>query len=107
MKVRLLFLLLAMGMITFGWQSCKKKDTSTPAPADTETTSAEDNSYADKTFDDAQDAVNEQAAPHTSIYKNEDALLTSCATVTLDSMASPKKLTIDFGTGCLGKDGRY
>ncbi len=31
-----------------------------------------------------------------------------CATVTLDTLSSPKKITIDFGpTNCLGRDGRY
>lgn len=31
----------------------------------------------------------------------------NCATVTLDTLSSPKKITIDFGTtNCLGRDGR-
>ncbi len=35
-----------------------------------------------------------------------DFYLTSCSVITIDNTMDPKIITIDFGTGCTGKDGK-
>lgn len=72
------------------------------------TSSAEDNALSEVTFDDAYDLVQDAAHYHPGIFKMEQdyKILSGCATVTVDSASTPYKITIDFGTGCVGQDGK-
>ncbi len=40
-----------------------------------------------------------------SSFANSAILLGDCAVVTKDTLSDPKKITIDFGTGCTGRNG--
>lgn len=79
---------------------------------DTDTGSALDNSFAEATYNDAA-TIADQAAINGTVttYRNSSdgpELLSTCATVTHDSTAVPKVVTIDFGTAnCLCLDNRY
>lgn len=75
---------------------------------DTDTSGAEDNSLADKSFEDMGQISNEAANGSMSSFKdgNYDGLLAQCATVSHDTATN--QIVVDFGTSnCLCKDGRY
>ncbi len=86
-----------------------RKDRDEP---DSETGSSVDNAFADAVFDDAG-TMSDQAVLNgeVTLFKNagdEAYLLSTCATVTLDTISSPRMVTIDFGSvNCLCADGRY
>jgi hypothetical protein len=98
---KMLFLLLAVTALVF--TSCRKNKN-----VSSDITSEEDNAVAEQSFDDAFNVVDDVAKMHPGVYKTdaETGLLTDCAVITVDSTANPMKITIDFGTGCVGKDGR-
>ena len=77
---------------------------------DNDTTGAEDNSLADKSFEDMGQIANEAAsAGGVSSYKlsGYDGLLSHCIDTIIHDTAN-KRITVDFGpTNCLGHDGRY
>lgn len=83
--------------------SCKKEkaDTSDLAPAG-------NMAMADETYNDVNNIADEAATTGTVSYKTDDenALLAGCATVTRDTVSTPRVTTIDFGTGCTGADGK-
>jgi hypothetical protein len=87
--------------------ACKKDDDD-----DDDTSLASDNAIMQSTFDQPQ-SMADQAATYgnlqTFIATTGDVnLLGSCATITHDSVSTPRILTIDFGTtNCLCYDGRY
>jgi hypothetical protein len=71
--------------------------------------SAEDNALAEVNFSDAQSIADEAAAGNMSSYKSEnvDGILSTCATITHDTLSDPRVLTIDFGdVNCTCNDGR-
>ena len=75
---------------------------------DNDTSGAEDNSLADKSFEDMGQISNEAASGSVNSFKNAgyDGLLSTCATVTHDT--ANNKIVVDFGTSnCLCNDGRY
>ena len=94
-----------LGIVLIGLtQGCKKDATS-----DADTQAASDNSYAEASFNDVYQMVDDASRQHPGIYKTEDAqmaLLSGCTKVTVDSTSKPHKITLDFGTGCVGNDGR-
>jgi hypothetical protein len=73
---------------------------------------SQDDAYAESTFENVSDIGNEAYDIKTgnmlkSIEGNR-LFLSDCATVTLDTLAFPCVLTIDFGdTNCLCNDGKY
>ncbi|HNU33066.1 MAG: hypothetical protein IPJ79_14135 [Bacteroidetes bacterium] len=84
-----------------------KKDKDEP---DTDTDVANDNSFAERTYDDVK-SMSDQAGDNGSLstYRVGDnsGLLSSCATITNDTTVNPHILTIDFGaTNCLCNDGK-
>jgi hypothetical protein len=86
--------------------SChKKKDDTTTSNSTEENTLASDQSFAEKTFDEAQniaDVANDAGSG--KIYRTTQTTLSGCATVT----HTPGHITIDFGSvNCLCVDGRY
>jgi len=96
-----LFILITAGLVI---NACKKDN------EDDDTTFASDNAIMQTTFDQTQ-SIADQAANgglQTFIATNDVNLLGVCATITHDSISSPRVLTIDFGTtNCLCGDGRY
>ena len=71
---------------------------------------AQRNAMAENYFDDVNSISNQAAADgDLSSYKMEstDAIASGCATVTRDTTASPRTMTIDFGaTNCMCRDGK-
>ncbi|MBI3509314.1 MAG: hypothetical protein HY064_01520 [Bacteroidetes bacterium] len=79
---------------------------------DNDTSAAGDNSFAETTFNDVTN-ISDQAGWNGSVssYRigDNDGILTSCATVTFDSLntANADTIFINFGsTNCTGNDGR-
>jgi hypothetical protein len=103
-------LLITAAVVSLLFVSCRKdKDED-----DIETVTARDNALAENTYNDVANIADQAAtgtlssylAPTSSEYKS--SLLSSCATITHDSVSVPRILTIDFGsTNCLCNDGRY
>lgn len=91
-----------LGVLTL--QSCKRDKWDS-----NDTATTEDQSMAEATENDifklSDDAVTDGSV---NLKNGEEAgIAGSCATVTVDSTAKPKKVTIDFGTvNCLGNDGK-
>jgi hypothetical protein len=99
--LRKLFLLLVLVSLTIS--SCKKEKEEEETKAEEKDTSyAQDNSIAQKYFDDMYDVVRKSASS-----KQDSTQSNLCATITLDVSVSPAILIIDFGTdGCKGNDAR-
>jgi hypothetical protein len=89
--------------LSLTFTGCRKKQ-----EKDSDTSGAEDNSLADKSFEDMGQIANEAASGNVSSYKdgNYDGLLSLCATKTHDTVNHI--IVVDFGTAnCLCNDGRY
>lgn len=83
--------------------SCRKDN-----DKDSDTSGAEDNALADKSFEDMGQISNEAAKGGAGSFKlgGEDGILSHCATITHDTALNT--ILIDFGpTNCLCHDGRY
>lgn len=80
---------------------------------DKDTSTASDNALAEGTFKDVKNIADEASGGSLSSYfpnnvTTERAMLSTCATITHDTISTPHMLTIDFGTSnCLCNDGRY
>ncbi len=89
------------------FSSCKKKD---KEEKDTDTTAAADQSLASTTVNDMTNISDEAGINHSiSSFRTEEsnAILSSCSTLTFDTLAAAKTITVNFGTtNCVGNDGR-
>ena len=89
------------------FSSCKKKET---LETDKDTGSAADQNLASATVNDMTNISDEAGKTYTiSSFKTDEssAVLSSCATITFDTLAAAKTITVNFGiTNCLGNDGR-
>jgi hypothetical protein len=104
--------LCAFLLISFSFYACKKDSKS----ADTDTTPAQDNSYAEGTYNDVNTMVDASASGSTSFpfrmaTNDPNARLegpfSGCATVTVDTVSTTRTITINFGTtNCMCLDGR-
>jgi hypothetical protein len=94
-----------MMSVALSLTSCRKDRDS----QDKDTSGAEDNALADKSFEDMGQISNEAANGSVGSFKfgdDHDGLLSSCATVSHDTALNT--ILVDFGsTNCLCKDGRY
>lgn len=109
MKIKHIFLSAAvlLMVVVLVFSACRRKDTT-----DKDTTSAEDNTLADKSFEDIGQISNESAKGSVSSYKTIDdggILSGSCATVTIvRNPDSSGTITVDFGSvACLCKDNHW
>ncbi|MFN8276684.1 MAG: hypothetical protein U0T84_04330 [Chitinophagales bacterium] len=95
----------ATALAVLALTSCRKE---TSSLTNEEAKSGQDHAVADNTFTETQHIADDAASSGTVSYKTGDAegYLSGCATVTHDTTATPHQLTIDFGTGCTGPDGR-
>ena len=109
-KVMFIITILLNGIILF--YACKKDKETNP---DYDTNTAQDNSFAESTFNDINNITIEAVESHDvntyRIPNQESSLLSTCASVTvaLDSPGAVSgNIIIDFGaTNCFCLDGRY
>jgi hypothetical protein len=100
-------LLLIFTALTLSLSSCKKNNLTD----DAESSAAQNLNIADIEDDNLQIMADQAAADvdislRTSNIDNSAVdLITGCATVTKDTLSTPKKITIDFGTGCTNTNG--
>jgi hypothetical protein len=99
--------LIASLLITYTFIGCKKS----ADKEDSDVESAENNSLAESDYNDVTTLVDLAATNGTSFTfrtTNDESLLTSsCVTVSLDTLSSPRTIVIDFGSAnCLCVDGR-
>jgi len=105
--------------------SCQKDVSSTSSTSVTEeqaTTYSEESSMAEASFDDAEDVATTAADEEGNaseygingrlfrpLFTELRAVIGDCAeiTITPNDSTYPKTITIDFGNGCLGRDGKF
>jgi hypothetical protein len=113
MKVKsILTYFIVAATISTLFNSCRKRDRD---DADNRDTSAStDNALAEGSYNDVSNISDQAAAGNLSSYfisnssEMKSSLLSSCATITRDTVSVPHILTINFGTtNCLCNDGRY
>jgi len=99
--------ILAVSLLFIAFTSCQKKDFATAFDEITlslqETQGEEALSDIDLLADEAIDSNSGQLKSAT--FANA-LYLSDCAVVTINNTVSPKVITIDFGTSCIGKDGK-
>lgn len=99
-----LFVVTTISIIT---TSCRKKK-----DKDNDTSAAADNALAEITFNDVNNIADQASTGSLTSYlagnnSDEKSVLSTCATITHDTISSPRILTIDFGTtNCMCNDGR-
>jgi len=108
-------LFLAGATLSLAIVSCKKTNTNPSTPADTDTSVAADNGLAEGIYNDVQNISDQASDGDLKFYSpqfngNLQEIQTfeksSCATITHDSLSTPRTLVIDFGsTNCLCQDG--
>src|SRR3954463_14221098 len=94
-----------MMSVALSLTSCRKDN----SKDDNDTSGAQDNALADKSFEDMGQISNEAANGSLGSFKmggSHDGLLSQCATITHDTAL--RTITVDFGSAnCLCQDGRY
>jgi hypothetical protein len=98
--------LFALTTLVLGIAGCKKT-----VSVDNDTDSSRDNAFVETSYDDAENIAQEAgSAGSVSTYRNvrPTNLLSTCAILTFQNKnkTDPDTITIDFGTGCFGFDGR-
>ena len=89
--------------------SCRKKQEDN----DSDTSAGSDNALCEGTFNDVHSIADEASSGSLTSYmgtnnSNEKGILSSCATVTINTTVNPHTITVDFGTtNCFCNDGRY
>ena len=113
MKTRksILAILMLVGF-TFLYTSCQKDETTDPQNplSQDEVKAAEDDALADKLFSELTDITNEAMNGQQKALKNmvlDTIFMGPCVTVTIDTLAFPHTISIDFGpVNCLCNDGK-
>lgn len=105
MKNTIKFILLAVVSMSLCLTSCKKDE------EDKDTEIFADNALAERSYDDVKDISDQAYSGTMESYKGGDvidgSLILPCATVSIDTLATPATITIDFGpVNCLCNDGR-
>jgi len=99
--------ILVVGLLFIAFNSCQKRDVAAVfdeiALSQQETQGEEALSDIDLLVDEAVDSSSGQLKAATLA---NSSYLTDCAVITINNIASPKVITIDFGTSCTGKDGK-
>lgn len=101
--------LIACCLITCLFTACKKDS----KKEDSDTTPAQDNSLAEANYNDVNTMVDASANAgvsfsfRTATNAREESIFGGCTTVTIDTVNTPRSITINFGTAnCLCADGR-
>ncbi len=103
LKQRLLASIMIFATAAIFLNGCKKEN------IDDNMNAAEDNALSEVSYSDVQSIADEAASGSMSSYKtgSSDGILSTCATITHDTVSDPRVLTIDFGTvNCTCNDGR-
>ncbi len=102
--------LLTLAIAFSGTFSSCKKDKKEVEEKDTDTSAAADQTLASSTINDMTSISDEASVNHSvSSFKISDlnTLLSNCSTLTFDTLAAAKTITVNFGTtNCTGNDGR-
>ena len=105
---KIFYIMLGSALITFGAISCQKDLVKIP-----EVISAEDDAIADEMYEAVFTEVEEATASmEDAIYGGilKSAAVETCKIITVDipgdSITWPKTITVDFGDGCIGLNGR-
>ncbi len=108
-------LFLAGATLSLAIVSCKKTNTTPTTPTDSDTSVASENSLAEGIFNDVQNISDQASEGDLKFYSPQyngnlqdiqSFEKNSCATITHDSLSTPRTLVIDFGsTNCLCQDG--
>ncbi|MBL7922608.1 MAG: hypothetical protein JNL88_00265 [Bacteroidia bacterium] len=95
--------LMALSVLAFA--ACKKEK----EEIDTDTTSVAEYALADASFNDVASIADEAYDGSLESYRGiSDRVMTTCASISFDTLSMPKSLTIDFGSvDCLCGDGNY
>jgi hypothetical protein len=102
-KFKLAIVAIALASTAF-FSSCNRKDKTNN---DNDTEMASDNALSETTFNDVQSIADDASTKKTGEVL-DDKIRNVCATLTHDTLSTPKTITIDFGTvNCLCGDGRY
>jgi len=98
--------ILAVSLLFIAFNSCQKKDSTTTDEA----TLSQQETQGEEALNDVDLLVDEAVDSNTGQLKSaiigSAMYLTDCAVITINNTASPKVITIDFGTSCTGKDGK-
>ena len=101
-------MLLICAALTIGFTSCNKNNITD----ETETTAAQNLNIAEVEDDNTQimadqaESNGEISDLRTAFVDNSPVdLINGCAVITRDTLSTPKKITIDFGTGCTNANG--
>jgi hypothetical protein len=94
-------------MLAFAFAGCRKD------ALDNDTTAAKNESKAEMYFNeinDISDQVNRTGTTGLRVSDAEMGILDGCTTITFDTsaatVADPDTIVVDFGTGCVGNDGK-
>ncbi len=110
MKSIILKIFISVAVISITLNACKKDEINISPDNETETST--DNALAENTFDNALTIVDQAQSSDLSTFKNggsnsENIILSACATIWRDTIATTREVIVDFGTvNCVGADGR-
>lgn len=110
-KKRSYKIIFSIAIIGLGLFACKKNSTT-----DDDTAVASDHSYADAAFNDVQNICDQASTGSLTFFapvysedshQGNSSEKSSCTTITIDTIAIPHTIVIDFGqTNCLCNDGK-
>jgi hypothetical protein len=98
--------LAALFVLAIAFTACNRSRTNNPT--DEDDNFAKDNALSELFYNDALNMADEAAETPNGGNLSNYKMRSPCATVTHDTLSTPKTITIDFGpTNCLCGDGRY
>ena len=104
--MKILSSLFATGLVITALVACQKEDTTIEdaVPVVEQQTIVEEIMVELDAM--ADEALSLKLNEGKSAVVEGDFYLSSCSVITIDNTSYPKVITIDFGTGCTGKDGK-
>lgn len=108
---KLIFTIMFFTLIALVYTGCKKDEEEQPPGQEQgdEVNASKDDAIADKLFTEVTDIVGEAMRGQESSRTIMDTIFMGpCVTVTIDTLAFPFTITVDFGdSNCLCNDGKY
>ena len=108
MKTNIKFAFVAIAVLSIALSSCKKDKENFDSTTDSN--AIIENSAADAAFSDVASISDEAYTGSLESFRTEgvEKIMTTCATITFDTINSPRSFMVDFGIGnCLCLDGNY
>jgi len=121
-RISIVALTFIVASMLFSCQKDVSSTSNTPVTEEQATTYSEESSQAEASFDDAEDVATTAADEEGNaseygingrlfhpLFTELRAAIGDCAdiTITPNDSTYPKTITIDFGNGCLGRDGKF